>query len=237
MRFKSVFNRCGFLYLIVGLIIFVAVDHRKVILKTLDELHSVPENTPHIAKARTDPFVEGFNTSYTLQQILRYYQNMLGLFPDSAIVHSIVGYCHYLRGDLAKARAAYEKAVNFDKNFFGLYYNLGIINWHLENFDRAAEAFDKALQTPPDRTLKYFDYIDPYNDGDADITDRSRFVEQRLAALNKGYFLCRRYLDSLRSAEGNREDVLQTSALYFYGFDGKRQYQAQLFKNQKRMNR
>ncbi|MCS7228280.1 MAG: tetratricopeptide repeat protein, partial [Endomicrobia bacterium] len=47
----------------------------------------------------------------------------------------------------------YHKVIEIDNNNLTAYYNLGVIAWKKQNWEKVIEYFNKVLQLQPDNTL------------------------------------------------------------------------------------
>jgi Flp pilus assembly protein TadD len=66
------------------------------------------------------------------------------LLPDDAEVQDLLGWAHYLSGDLLHARDALERAVEFDPTFARAYYHLGVVCMRLGDDATANWAYGRA---------------------------------------------------------------------------------------------
>lgn len=185
-KFLFITGRCWLLYLIVALILFFGVNHQIVIFKTLNHLQHVPYNLAEYANGRIE------FTDFQFREAIRYYKNVVKVFPDSAAAYSTLGFCYYHLEEIDKSIDYYKKSVGLRQDFFGLYYNLGRIYFETDDFDAAIASFQKALATPPDKTFAYPRIVDPYR---SDKTGyRPDDLKQKAADLKIGYEKCYEFI-------------------------------------------
>ena len=86
------------------------------------------------------------------QDAERLFNQCVTINPFRSLYHCALGDSLVVLGQMQKAFAAYEKAVELDKAGAGSYYNrLGNTLMNAGNFSQAAEAFQSAIQCEPDR--------------------------------------------------------------------------------------
>ncbi len=91
----------------------------------------------------------------------------------------------YKRGDLEKASDYYLKAVQFDKEFYLAFYQLGVLEKKMGNSDKAINYFNKAIKIKPDFHKAWFTLGTSYevdNNLDSAIVKYNKAIE-----LNPGY--------------------------------------------------
>jgi len=214
---KRIFNRCLFLYIGIGLIIFLIIDHQKVAKKTMDTLNTIPHSMIHFAWGNQEYFNVPFSTD-----ALQYYKSLAVVYPESSIVHSAVAFCYYHRGDYKKALKNYKRTIKDDNDLFGIYYNLGIVYYKIGQYNKSVDMFNKAVSIPAQKAMEYDLVIDPHLDPD---TNREKVdIEQRMNALNQAYhtsfqFIVRNYILS-----GQYEKALSQSEEGLVHFSNDRDY-------------
>jgi len=73
-------------------------------------------------------------------------------FPQDAATLSALGYERQLHGDIAGARALYQRALAADPNLIDAASNLGVIEAQSGNFPQAAKLFQAAFERAPGRS-------------------------------------------------------------------------------------
>ena len=85
----------------------------------------------------------------------------------------------YKRGDLGKAKSYYEKALNFDSNFYLAYFQLGVLEKKQGNSKSAISFLNKVLEIKPDHEKTWFTIGTAY-ESDGKFDDALGFFEQAL---------------------------------------------------------
>jgi len=117
----------------------------------------------------------------------------------------------YKRGDLGKAKSYYEKALNFDSNFYLAYFQLGVLEKKQGNSKSAISFLNKVLEIKPDHEKTWFTIGTAYeSDGKFDdaITHYQKAIE-----INPGYSKAYGNLGKLYTEKQDykqAEDVLKT---------------------------
>ena len=125
--------------------------------------------------------IEG--TAYYAKEVLRIYpehkkakvllKNVIKLFYNS-------GNKAYKRGDLEKAITQFQKAVEYDNQYFLAYYQLGVLEKKMGNSDQAISYFNKAIDIKPDFHKAWFTLGTSYeadNNLDSAIVKYSAAIE------------------------------------------------------------
>ena len=203
------------IYLATILIMYFAVDHKKIIFKTLDYLQDIPAYLRSYAQGNA-PF-----RYYYLRQSLRYYRNLVKLFPESPEVYSTIGFCYYHLGNLKKAAYYYQKAIHLDDGFLGLHYNLGLIYVRLGKHKQAVESLYKAINTSPVKTLLHPAMVSPYHLAQG-YTSGRQYQKIRELEIKLGYSKCLELIALSHAAlknnlpTGNTITDIDRAGLYFY---------------------
>ncbi len=88
--------------------------------------------------------------------VLGEYERAAGQNPNNAEARHFIGLAQQAQGKLAEARANYEKARALDPARPGLDRDLGKLYGQMGEFQRAHEAFDRALRDQPKDALNFF---------------------------------------------------------------------------------
>jgi len=72
-------------------------------------------------------------------------QQAVALAPDNPLAQDLLGWAHYLAGDLAAARVALERAVSLDPDLARAYYHLGVVWSQSGDEKRAQWAYERAI--------------------------------------------------------------------------------------------
>ncbi len=74
----------------------------------------------------------------------------VALASDDPLAQDLLGWAHYLAGDLAEARSALEEALRLDPDYARSYYHLGVVYSQLRDEDKAQWAFERAIDLDRD---------------------------------------------------------------------------------------
>jgi tetratricopeptide (TPR) repeat protein len=74
----------------------------------------------------------------------------VALAPDNPLAQDLLGWAHYLAGDLARAQVALEGAVSLDPDFARAYYHLGVVYAQLGDDEKAQWAYGRAIDLDSD---------------------------------------------------------------------------------------
>ncbi len=77
-------------------------------------------------------------------------QRAVALAPDNPLAQDLLGWAHYLVGDLAECRVALERAVSLDPDLARGYYHLGVVYSQLGDEERALWAYERAIDLDSD---------------------------------------------------------------------------------------
>jgi tetratricopeptide (TPR) repeat protein len=165
------------LYLILIGISFLLIDRTKIIYKALDYENGIPAFLLEFAQNQGGSF-----PSPRAEQSLRYYRNLIKLYPDSPYVHGALAFCYYHYGNFNKAARHFQKAVALDPDSFGLYYNLGMTYLRQKNVSKARECFQKAVEKSPTKDLSYWEVVSPYEEING--LDQNK---KRILGIKRGY--------------------------------------------------
>ncbi len=150
------------LLVIIAVIIFYSLVDRHVLkLKTANFLF--PE-AAELNVLRSSP---GIMEKERLKDILNYYKMLCSFTandPEQPAPCSLAGYAYYYLGDTDNAIKYYEQAVRGNPNFFWFHYNLGVIYYNENNYDKAAEKFTLALNSPNDNAMLFMLLTKTYQD-------------------------------------------------------------------------
>ncbi len=88
---------------------------------------------------------------------LSVYRQALELQPHNPKIHCNLGFLYWGKGDTEEAIKSYELAIKYDTAYDIAYNNLGVIYLDdLGRVNKAAELFDKAIESNPSYALAYF---------------------------------------------------------------------------------
>jgi tetratricopeptide (TPR) repeat protein len=91
-------------------------------------------------------------------------------------------------GDKQRAMVLYEEILGIDPLYAAAYINLGTINFHLRNYDRAEELYRRATEVDPGYVLAFFDL--------GNVLDELQRPDESIAAYCQAVSLSPRYADA-----------------------------------------
>ncbi len=84
---------------------------------------------------------------HLLDAYKRYYQRVVEYMPGVPEAWGLLGYVYHFDPDhLADAIDSYQKAIYLNPHFFWFYHNIGLLYYGQGNYEKAAGAFESALQ-------------------------------------------------------------------------------------------
>ncbi|HEV2322593.1 MAG TPA: tetratricopeptide repeat protein [Terracidiphilus sp.] len=91
-------------------------------------------------------------------------------------------------GDKQRAIALYEEILALDAHYAAAYINLGTLQFHLHQFERAEQLYRRATEVDPGYVLAYFDL--------GNVLDELERLDESIAAYLKAVALSSRYADA-----------------------------------------
>jgi tetratricopeptide (TPR) repeat protein len=91
-------------------------------------------------------------------------------------------------GEKQRAIALYEEILAIDPQYAAAYINLGTINFHLRQYDRAEELYRRATEVDPSYVLAFFDL--------GNVLDELQRPDESIAAYRQAVTLAPRYADA-----------------------------------------
>jgi tetratricopeptide (TPR) repeat protein len=91
-------------------------------------------------------------------------------------------------GDKPRAIALYEEILALDPHHAAAYINLGTMQFHLRQFERAEQLYRRATEVDPTYVLAYFDL--------GNVLDEQERLEESITAYQKAVALSPRYADA-----------------------------------------
>jgi tetratricopeptide (TPR) repeat protein len=91
-------------------------------------------------------------------------------------------------GDKPRAIALYEEILALDPKYAAAYINLGTMQFHLHQFERAEQLYRRATEADPSYVLAYFDL--------GNVLDELERLEESIAAYLKAVAMSPRYADA-----------------------------------------
>ncbi len=123
---------------------------------------------------------------------------------EMAVVRKHLGNLHFRLGHLRKAQTHLEKACGIEPGNATFWHDLGVVEYHMVNFDAAIECFRKALEQDPHLHLGYFWLGNAlYHAGELD--DACQAFEDLLQRY-PNFTIARFHLGVLYARQGKREE-------------------------------
>jgi tetratricopeptide (TPR) repeat protein len=91
-------------------------------------------------------------------------------------------------GEKQRAITLYEEILELDPEYAPAYINLGTINFHLRQFDRAEELYRRATEADPGYVLAFFDL--------GNVLDELQRLDESICAYRGAIALAPRYADA-----------------------------------------
>ena len=91
-------------------------------------------------------------------------------------------------GDKSRAIALYEEILALDPHYAAAYINLGTMQFHLHQFERAEQLYRRATEVDPTYVLAYFDL--------GNVLDELERLDESIAAYLRAVALAPRYADA-----------------------------------------
>ncbi|MEO1259415.1 MAG: tetratricopeptide repeat protein [Bacteroidota bacterium] len=141
--------------------------------------------------------------------------NLLGMYPNSAIGYDLKGLLLLKNGQLDEADQMLKKAVNLEPGFAIAWYNLGRVAQEKRDIEAAEKYFNEAILLKSDLTTAYFDRAllrKTAGDAEGAISDYDRIIKMRgdnylEAFLNRG--LTRKMLGDFNGALSDINKAIQ----------------------------
>ena len=73
----------------------------------------------------------------------------IGISPNLAAVHNLLGLVHMRGGDVTRALASFQKAIESDPKFVAAQINLGSITFGYKDYEASYRAFDAVIKLEP----------------------------------------------------------------------------------------
>ncbi len=127
----------------------------KVDLKRIDrkcKLDNLNHQIPSFAELKQ--FLESPSQNHLSPQYLEYYQKVTTYFPTLSEAYALLGLCYDAQNQTKEAVLSFERARQFNPNFFWADYNLGIIYFREGQYLKARQEFHRAVSMAPETTLK-----------------------------------------------------------------------------------
>lgn len=89
------------------------------------------------------------------RKYLEYYRSIVCFMPQLQDARGVMGYCAFKAGNMRQATQAYDVAQVVRPKFFWFNYNLGVLYFRAEKYEKAAEYFKNILEPDFDYSLSF----------------------------------------------------------------------------------
>lgn len=138
--FRFFFTRCFFLYFLIGVGFFLFVNFKQAETNLLNNRKRIEPEIKQSVDKGNPPDPE------TFKALSQYYKKLLHRFPNEALIWGNIGACYFYMGDNLKALQSYQQAIALSPTFYTYYWDLGMIYYHLGDFNNAAAYLQRSLQ-------------------------------------------------------------------------------------------
>ena len=159
-----------------------------------NEFQALTEKYPNFSQAYFNMGVIKYRKKET-EDVAYYARKVLDIYPNhpkaKVMFNNVMklfylsGNKAYKRGDLEKAIDGYKKAIEYDKNYFLAYFQLGVIEKKMGNADQAMNYFNKVVKINPDHYKTWFT-IGALNESENQL-DSALINYNRAIEINPGY--------------------------------------------------
>ena len=189
--------------------------------EAMQEYESIAEKYPYFSEAQFYMGLTKFRQK-DIEAAAFYFSEALKIYPDHQKARKGLnnvtkqflnnGNKAYKRGDLEKATQYYLKTIQFDKQYYLAYFQLGVLEKKMGNPDQAIAYLNKAIELKPDFHKAWFTLGVSYeadNNLDSAVVKYNKAIE-----LNPGYTKAYGNLGNIYTVKGDynsAKDVLLTA--------------------------
>lgn len=200
------FNRSIVIYLLVGVVLFLAIDHQEAAIKVLNHYRN--------SARYVNQFAVRPNVEYRPKDFYRageYHSRLIKLLPNETLSYGALGYVYHKLGQTQRSISAYEKAVQYNPDLFGYQFNLGLLYYQEGRFDEALKVLKKALKTSPNPSIvhhkKIASQLFPKN-------FQGAWVNEKILQLKKSHAISQQIITW--ASVGKQSDDVDAVELYYY---------------------
>ena len=190
------FRRVMILFLVGGLLCSLLINQHTLKIKTLNYLLPLDAD---LLEFRDHPDQMDRDK---LKDILIYYRSIYGFEkkdPEGPAPCGIAAYAFYYSGKKDTAIEYYNKAIRLNNRFFWFYYNLGVIYYNDEHYDKAIEYFAKALSIEPQDSMYFLVLTKTYKDFlkvfHLEIVNYGQSLSEGYEHARKFLVICKMFID------------------------------------------
>ncbi len=199
-------NRSLVVYLIVGGLIYVTIDHQQATIKILNHDRNAAR---YVNRHALRPDVEFDEAKF--YKAGEYQRRLIKLLPDEYLSHGVLGYIYYQLGDIPRAIRSYQRAARVRPELFGFHYNLGLIHFQNQDWEQAVASFDKALAAGPTASIEHHQVIARQM---LDGPNQQAWIQSKAGQLKQAYELTQLLRSKAQQRQGLSE--AENASLYYY---------------------
>jgi len=160
---KFVLSRSLVFYLLCLLLIWRMLNYHALLNNAIPQTMS--RLTPPIDYFSEFVDTKGNYDRFKLMNCIYYHQAVIKYFPyQKSEAEGMLGFCYERQGQKQKAIEAYQKAIDFNHDYFWPYYNLGVIFYNEGKNSKALGYFQQAIEQSSFKTVYLLSKSKIYND-------------------------------------------------------------------------
>jgi Tfp pilus assembly protein PilF len=183
-------------------------------------------------------FAEG-KVPFDRKQLLAYrlfFSQLLTVLRDRPDGYGMLGFCEYHLGNTDKSVEAYKKAIERAPYFIWFHYNLGLIHYQKQDYEKAVDYLSEAVRSNAEVVLRFMLASKVYLDAMATVPNFQQQFPQRLKdgyrdsykMLVLSYFKLKRFNELVVIADVAVNQKLDDDGFFYY-YLGVGAFQAQQF--------
>lgn len=98
----------------------------------------------------------------TAAACIKFYEMSFKYYPHLINTHALLGFSYFYAGDTAKSLDHYQKAAELNPYFFWNHYNLAILYYKQEQYEKSLASSQEALSKKPEVALKIINISPAY---------------------------------------------------------------------------
>ena len=146
---SPLWSRCFWLYMIVALLLWGAIDRDRAFLNRMNVLKDVEENLEEFLYQGTPLDTD------SLRWAIRYYRKLHRQAPENSLYLGDLGFCYFYLHQYDEAIRAYRQAIEREGQLYTYHWDLGMIYFSRGQFAEARKSLLAALNRIP-RSVHYF---------------------------------------------------------------------------------
>ena len=154
MYLLNFFNRCWLLYILIGFVLFRAIDQRVIHYQFLDSYRPVVNQLSQCVLESCGDHV--------LKEGVLYYSHFTKVLPELMEGHNALGYCLYNLQDFRRSIKSFDEAVRLNPKNPGLYFNQTMALLQLGDYVKALDSLKKGISIFSPDTFFYTHMVIPF---------------------------------------------------------------------------